>query len=357
MNPLKRFAQYVAALFKLGKTARLSKAANQRSEEASQRVEDLRGDLMALKQDLADVHRDMRQDHHDLKKDTKSWLDHDVDTRMRAMLQEEVRELRARHRELARSYTDLTQRLDRFLIALAKGEAAPEGAAPPASAATLSPDAGLSAFRESFRARLESRLMPKAEAEIPVLRSYLAEAEAGVLRSDEKPVLDLGGPSSAAWTDLLVQNDLPLIVFAPDEEPHGPTARLAAQDDDSLGAVTALSIAPSLPFDELVALVRDALRALAPGGLLLLDVPNPETLSAGASEIYNQPETTRPLTALVLETLLETAGFDPVEIRRIDPDPRRNTLDSGTNAQLADWLYGPRRLVLTASKPLHPDAV
>ena len=57
---------------------------------------------------------------------------------------------------------------------------------------------------------------------------------------------------------------------------------LEQQEDESLIALTGFHIAEHLPFEVLQQLVKHTLRVLKPGGLLILETPNPENLSVGA---------------------------------------------------------------------------
>jgi SAM-dependent methyltransferase len=88
--------------------------------------------------------------------------------------------------------------------------------------------------------------------------------------------------------------------------------------DASLGAVTAFQVAEHLPFDLLLDLVGEALRVLAPGGLLLLETPNPSNLVVGASNFYIDPTHVRPLPPPLLHAVLWSRGFDPVEVRYVN---------------------------------------
>jgi hypothetical protein len=67
----------------------------------------------------------------------------------------------------------------------------------------------------------------------------------------------------------------------------------------------------------LQALTAEALRVLQPGGLLVLETPNPENLVVGSSSFYMDPTHNRPLPPLLLSFLPEFVGFGRVKTLRL----------------------------------------
>ena len=99
---------------------------------------------------------------------------------------------------------------------------------------------------------------------------------------------------------------------------HGDLlAHLRTLESASLGALTALQVAEHLAFDDLQALVREAARVLAPGGLLVLETPNPENLVVGSSGFHMDPTHVKPLPPALLSFLAEYGGFAPVAVLRL----------------------------------------
>lgn len=94
-------------------------------------------------------------------------------------------------------------------------------------------------------------------------------------------------------------------------------AFLATVDTASLGAVTALQVAEHLPFETLQAVVREAGRVLAPGGLLVLETPNPENLVVGSNAFFMDPTHVKPLPPPLLAFLAEYCGFANVATLRL----------------------------------------
>jgi SAM-dependent methyltransferase len=87
----------------------------------------------------------------------------------------------------------------------------------------------------------------------------------------------------------------------------------------SLSAVTAFHLVEHIPVDRLVQLIDLSVRALEPGGLLILETPNPENLIVGASDFYLDPSHMRPLPPALLAFLVEARGFCDVETRLLHP--------------------------------------
>ena len=90
----------------------------------------------------------------------------------------------------------------------------------------------------------------------------------------------------------------------------------------SQNVVSAFHVAEHLSFPELQQLVEEAFRVLAPGGLLIIETPNPENLIVGATDFYQDPTHRRPLPASLLEFVAEYAGFSRVKTVYLNEDPR-----------------------------------
>jgi SAM-dependent methyltransferase len=101
---------------------------------------------------------------------------------------------------------------------------------------------------------------------------------------------------------------------------------LAARPEESLAAVTAFQVVEHLTYPQLQELVTQSLRALRPGGLLILETPNPNNLVVGASTFYLDPTHHRPLPPALLHFVLWSHGFDPIEVRYVNPPEERLAL-------------------------------
>jgi SAM-dependent methyltransferase len=96
-------------------------------------------------------------------------------------------------------------------------------------------------------------------------------------------------------------------------------AWLDARDDESVRAVTSLHVVEHLPIDLQVRLVFEARRVLAPGGVLVLETPNVQSLAVGASNFWVDPTHVRPVHPLFLTYLFEEAGFTEVAATPLHP--------------------------------------
>lgn len=102
-------------------------------------------------------------------------------------------------------------------------------------------------------------------------------------------------------------------------------ATLGAAADNSLALVSAFHLVEHIPFEMLQQLVREALRALRPGGLLILETPNPENLVVGATSFYLDPSHLRPLPPQLLDFVVQHNGFGRHKILRLQEAPELHT--------------------------------
>lgn len=112
---------------------------------------------------------------------------------------------------------------------------------------------------------------------------------------------------------------------------------LASLPSESLAIVSGFHIAEHLPFDVLRKLIGEAMRALRPGGLLILETPNAENISVGTLWFHMDPTHVRPLPPGFLSFLARNAGFARVDVLRLQEDKAlRDSADVG----LIDVLRG-----------------
>lgn len=153
------------------------------------------------------------------------------------------------------------------------------------------------------------------------------------------PVLDLGC-GRGEWLELLQTHRIAAHGVDLDEGMLGACrerglsvsradalAHLGALPDQSQLAVTGFHIAEHLPFAALQALLAQAQRVLAPGGLLILETPNPENLVVGSASFYIDPTHQRPLPAQLLSFLAEYQGFGRVKLLRLQEEERLGSPD------------------------------
>jgi len=139
--------------------------------------------------------------------------------------------------------------------------------------------------------------------------------------------------------------------------------------EESLGGVISLHVIEHLPAVSLPRLAALAWRALKPGGVLILETPNPMSLVVAARNFWLDPTHMRPVHPKMLAFCLEQAGFDPIErldLRRFTDGQRLPELALAELAaelrplaeqvnqlrdRLDDELFGFQDYALVATKP------
>ena len=94
-------------------------------------------------------------------------------------------------------------------------------------------------------------------------------------------------------------------------------ARLRALPSKSQAIVSAFHVVEHIPFDALEDLVSEAKRVLLPGGLLILETPNPENIMVATCSFYLDPTHQRPIPPNLLSFVAEHAGFERVKVIRL----------------------------------------
>lgn len=85
--------------------------------------------------------------------------------------------------------------------------------------------------------------------------------------------------------------------------------------------VSGFHIAEHIHFSDLQALVQESLRVLKPGGMLILETPNPENIVVGTNNFYLDPTHQRPIPPPLLSFLPEYYGFERVKLLRLQEPP------------------------------------
>ena len=110
--------------------------------------------------------------------------------------------------------------------------------------------------------------------------------------------------------------------------------------DATLSVVTGFHIAEHLPFETLRSLIVEALRALIPGGILILETPNPENLVVGSCDFYTDPTHRAPLPPHLLAYLGEDAGFKRVKVLRLNQPPQEWYSNAPEVPSMSRLLFG-----------------
>ncbi len=89
---------------------------------------------------------------------------------------------------------------------------------------------------------------------------------------------------------------------------------LRAQSEGSCELITAFHLVEHLPLKVLMAFLGQIHHTLRPGGLLILETPNPRNILVGASDFYRDMTHRNPIHPDTLSFVLETLGFQAVKV-------------------------------------------
>lgn len=111
-------------------------------------------------------------------------------------------------------------------------------------------------------------------------------------------------------------------------------------EDQSQAVISAFHVVEHIEFEQLQTLVFEALRVLKPGGLLIMETPNPENIEVATRNFYLDPTHQRPVTPMLLGFLPEFHGFARVATVRLQ---EKSDIHTREDIKLTD--------VLTAVSP------
>lgn len=183
------------------------------------------------------------------------------------------------------------------------------------------------------------------------------------------PVFDLGC-GRGEFVELLVAMgieawgvdlDAELVKMATDRGlpvEHGDGLRiLDRMDDESLGGLVLIQVVEHLTPQEVVDLVDVATAKVRPGGKVLVETVNPQSLYVFAHAFYVDPTHLRPVHPAYLMFLFKEAGFGSVDIEWRSPPPAGDVMveagDPATeanNRRLNQLLFAPQDYLLIATR-------
>jgi uncharacterized protein YunC (DUF1805 family) len=145
------------------------------------------------------------------------------------------------------------------------------------------------------------------------------------------PLFDMS-PARGDWLDLVRGADIPATSASANPvvarhcaelgypvAPVDPLVALSELDGQRFGAITAFRYVERLAPEQVARFVDLAARNLLPGGVLLVETPNPATAMSG--DFHLDPFARQPVHPTFLRFLAEAAGFGDVEIRYPDSGP------------------------------------
>jgi len=128
-------------------------------------------------------------------------------------------------------------------------------------------------------------------------------------------------------------------------------AHLRSLADGSAGAVTGFHIIEHVPLDVLMTLVNEVMRVLRPGGVVIFETPNPENVLVGSQYFYLDPTHRHPLPSELMEFLLDSRGFDKIEILNLHPwDSAKLAGDDELTVRFNTYFYGPMDYAIVGRK-------
>lgn len=280
-------------------------------------LERVRGDVASLDRARAELHRDLLQVRGDLLEDVQQHarrLDHleGFDREVFGDLMVHNDALFARLDQKLDRYRhdsrDLMGRLGALLVVAEQG---------PAALARGSAEQDYLGLEERFRGA-EADIAERLSLYLPYLRGGGTVLDLGCGRGEALAVLRAAGIDARGVDGSIemVRRCREAGLPASEEDLF---AVLVGQPEASLRGVVSFHVIEHLPAESIRQLVRLAWRALARGGVLILETPNPLSLVVAARNFWLDPTHRRPVHPSTLQLLFEQAGFE--EIERLDLRP------------------------------------
>lgn len=274
---------------------------------------------------------------------------------------EESAQIRAENQALSKQLANLSHKIAYQQQALATRPSTPVESSS-AKVTTTAPsidDSDVSAFYVAFEDACRGT-REEIREKMSKWLSYLTAANTSCNR-----VLDIGC-GRGEWLQLLGENGYaatgldinPVMVNSCTEQ--GLTASLddaltwlQRQPDASLAAITAFHVIEHVPFELLLRWTTEARRVLQPGGVLIMETPNPENILVGSHTFYHDPTHRNPITPTLLEFLAEYCGYADSELVRLHPYPEEAKVSGNDplTERVNGHLCGPQDIALVARVP------
>jgi O-antigen chain-terminating methyltransferase len=123
--------------------------------------------------------------------------------------------------------------------------------------------------------------------------------------------------------------------------------------DNSVSAVTAFHVIEHLSLPVMLALIDESLRTLHPGGLLILETPNPQNVLVASHNFYIDPTHQKPVPMILLQFLVEERGFCDIRPLPLHAYPGSALVENSSEVaqRFNEYFYGPQDYAIVAAKP------
>ena len=130
-------------------------------------------------------------------------------------------------------------------------------------------------------------------------------------------------------------------------------AWMEQQQPQSKHLVSSFHVIEHIPFNQYYLWFEQFSRILAPGGMLILETPNPENLLVSSHTFYHDPTHLNPITPALLEFTAQFFGLQVLAIERLNPYPESAKVKGHDELteRLNGHLCGPQDFGLIAVKP------
>jgi O-antigen chain-terminating methyltransferase len=210
-------------------------------------------------------------------------------------------------------------------------------------------DALYAALEDRFRGRRDE-IKERFKVYLPYVKERTPVVDLGCGRGEWLEILSESGiAASGVDTNLIQLEQCRARGLNVSEEDF--LVHLQGLGDASIGAVTGFHVVEHIPLKTLITLLNDTLRVLRPGGVAIFETPNPENVLVGSKYFYMDPTHRHPLPSELLEFLLESRGFEVIEILNLHPwDSARITGESEVTQRFNDYFYGPMDYAIVGRK-------
>jgi O-antigen chain-terminating methyltransferase len=187
------------------------------------------------------------------------------------------------------------------------------------------------------------------------LRVYLPLLKENGIGTEQMPIVDVGC-GRGEWLELLREEGLlaqgvdinRVLIEQCRQQDFKITesdvlAYLRKLPDRSVGAVTGFHIIEHLSLQNLIHLLDETVRVLAPDGVAIFETPNPQNVTVGSCNFYLDPTHQRPLPSATIKFLAEARGLCRVEVLNLHPYPAALKVDGADLAErFNEFFYGPQ---------------